>query len=94
LKDASPSNIPAGMIAKSCPGDATMDPQARFCHHPGCPTRGQAGLGNNRIHSRAGRRYRCTTCRRTFAETRDTPFYRLKKTTDLGTLISPLRGPV
>jgi transposase-like protein len=67
-----------------------MDPQARFCHNPDCPARGQAGLGNIRIHSRAERRYRCTTCGRTFAETRGTPFYRLKKATDTVTIVLTL----
>ena len=67
-----------------------MDPQARFCHNPDCPARGQPGLGNIRIHSRAERRYRCTACGRTFAETRGTPFYRLKKATDLVTIVLTL----
>src|SRR5512144_1560222 len=67
-----------------------MDPQDQFCHNPDCPARGQAGLGTIRIHSRAERRYRCTTCGRTFAETRGTPFYRLKKTADLVTLVLTL----
>src|SRR3954451_9578092 len=67
-----------------------MDPQARFCHNADCPARGQAGLGNIRIHSRTERRYRCTTCGRTFAETRGTPFYRLKKTADLVTIVLTL----
>jgi transposase-like protein len=53
-----------------------MDPQVQFCHNPNCPARGVLGRGNIQIHSRAARRYRCTTCRRTFAETRGTPFYR------------------
>ena len=67
-----------------------MDPQAQFCHNADCPARGQVGLGNIRIHSRTERRYRCTTCGRTFAETRGTPFYRLKKTADLVTLVLTL----
>jgi len=67
-----------------------MDPQAQSCHNPDCPARGQAGLGNIWIHSRAERRYRCTTCGRTFAETRGTPFYRLKKTADLVTIVLTL----
>src|SRR3954451_15563982 len=67
-----------------------MDPQAQFCHNPDCPARGQAGLGNIRIHSRAERRYRCTTCGRTFAAPRDTPFYRLKKATDTVTIVLTL----
>ena len=67
-----------------------MDPQARFCHNPDCPARGQAALGNIRSHSRAERRYRCTTCGRTFAETRGTPLYRLKKTADTVTIVLTL----
>ncbi len=67
-----------------------MDPQAQFCHNPDCPARGQRGLGNMRVHSQKERRYRCTTCGRTFAETHDTPFYRLKKTADLVTIVLTL----
>src|SRR5512135_1233703 len=69
-----------------------MDPQDQFCHNPDCPARGQLGLGNIRMHSKKERRYRCTTCGRTFAETRGTPFYRLKKTADLVTLVLTLLG--
>jgi transposase-like protein len=31
------------------------------------------------IHSQKERRYQCKSCRRTFTETRDTPFYRMHK---------------
>ena len=67
-----------------------MDPQAQFCHNPDCTARGQLGLGNISVHSRKDRRYRCSTCGRTFAATRDTPFYRLKKSADLVTLVITL----
>jgi transposase-like protein len=67
-----------------------MDPQAAFCHNPDCPARGQPGLGNIRIHSRTERRYRCTFCNQTFAATRDTPLYRLKKPAELVTLVVTL----
>ncbi len=67
-----------------------MDPLARFCHNPSCPARGQLGSGNIRIHSRKERRYLCSTCGRTFAATRDTPFYRLKKSLDLVTIVVTL----
>jgi transposase-like protein len=67
-----------------------MDPQTRFCHNPDCPARGQLGLGNICVPSRSERRYRCTTCGRTFAETRDTPFYRLKTPADLVTIVLTL----
>src|SRR4051812_36497509 len=67
-----------------------MDPHAQFCHNPDCTARGQRGLGNIRIHSRKERRYRCTTCGQTFAATRDTPFYRLKRSVDLVTIVITL----
>jgi transposase-like protein len=69
-----------------------MDPQAQFCHSPDCPARGQLGLDNIRVHSRKERRYRCTVCDRTFAETRDTPLYRLKKPVELVTIVLTLLG--
>jgi transposase-like protein len=64
--------------------------QVQFCHYPDCPARGQPGLGNIRVHSRKERRYRCTTCRRTFAETHDTPFDHIKKTAELVTIVLTL----
>jgi transposase-like protein len=67
-----------------------MDPQAQFCHNPDCPARGQTVLGNIRVHSRTEQRYRCTACDRTFAETRDTPLYRLKKPTELVIIVLTL----
>jgi transposase-like protein len=56
-----------------------MDPRAQFCPNTRCPARGRAGQGNIKVHSYAERRYRCTTCRKTFAATTGTPFYRLHK---------------
>src|SRR3954454_4839075 len=67
-----------------------MDPQSQFCHNPDCTARGQLGLGNISVQSRKERRYRCTTCGRTFAATRDTPFYRLKTSADLVTIVITL----
>ena len=67
-----------------------MDPQGQFCHNPDCTARGQLGLGNIAVHSRKERRFRCSTCGRTFAATRDTPFYRPKKHVDLVTLVVTL----
>jgi transposase-like protein len=67
-----------------------MDPQAQFCHDPDCPARGVVGRGDIRIHSRTSRRYRCATCRRTFAETRGTPFYRKRAAHDLITTVLTL----
>ncbi len=67
-----------------------MDPQTRFCPNPDCSARGQVGQGNIRVHSQRDRRYRCTTCGRTFAATIGTPFFRLKTTADLVTLVLTL----
>src|SRR5436305_8275656 len=67
-----------------------MDPQSQFSHNLDCPARGQLGLGNIHVHSRKERRYRCSSCGRTFAATRDTPFYRLKTPADLVTLVITL----
>src|SRR3954453_8960475 len=67
-----------------------MDPQTQSCHNPDCTARGQLGLGNISVQSRKERRYRCSTCGRTFAATRDTPFYRLKASADLVTIVITL----
>ena len=67
-----------------------MDPLAQFCHNPDCTARGQLALGNINVHSRKERRYRCTTCGQTFAATRDTPFYCLKQSVDLVTIVITL----
>lgn len=55
-----------------------MDPQTVFCPNSACPARGQSGKGNISIHSRQERRYICNVCGTTFAETKGTPFYRLR----------------
>ncbi len=67
-----------------------MDPQTQFCPNRDCPARGQVGQGNIRVHSQHERRYRCTTCGRTFAATTGTPFFRLKHAPDLVTLVLTL----
>ncbi len=67
-----------------------MDPQPHFCPTPACPARGQVGQGTIRVHSQQERRYRCTTCGRTFAATTGTPFFRLKHAPDLVTLVLTL----
>jgi transposase-like protein len=67
-----------------------MDPQAQFCPNPDCPARGQRSQGNIRVHSQTERRYRCTTCGRTFAATTGTPFFRLKHAPDLVTVVLTL----
>ncbi len=67
-----------------------MNPLTQFCHNLDCPARGQVGQGNITIHSQQEQRYRCTTCRKTFAATTGTPFYRLRLAVDLVTLVLTL----
>jgi len=67
-----------------------MDPQSVFCPNPACPDKGQSGDGNVGIHSQQKRRYRCTTCRKTFAATQGTAFYRLHHSVDLMVLVVTL----
>jgi transposase-like protein len=67
-----------------------MNPPTQYCHHPGCPARGQVGLGNIQVHSQAEQRYRCTTCGQTFATTKGTPFYRVHTAADVVTLVLTL----
>jgi transposase-like protein len=54
-----------------------MDPHCVFCPNAACPDKGQRARGNIGIHSQKERRYRCTTCGKTFAATVGTAFYRL-----------------
>ncbi|MGL4550174.1 MAG: transposase, partial [Gemmataceae bacterium] len=56
-----------------------MDTQGVFCANPACADRGKAGAGNIKVHCRKARRFRCATCKKTFAATKGTPFYRLHK---------------
>lgn len=67
-----------------------MDPSAQFCPNFYCLNRGKTGLGNIRVHSRKERRFRCITCDKTFAATKNTPYYRLHKSLDLVTLVLTL----
>ena len=67
-----------------------MDPSSQFCPNFYCAHRGLVGQGNIRVHSRTEQRYRCTACRKTFAATRNTPYYRLHKSLDLVTVVVAL----
>jgi transposase-like protein len=67
-----------------------MNPQTQFCHTPQCPARGQRGQGNSHVHSRVEQRYRCTTCGRTFAATKDTSFSRVRTAADVVTRVLTL----
>jgi transposase-like protein len=67
-----------------------VDPTRAFCPTDACPARGQAGRGNVRVHSRIERRFRCLQCRKTFALTAGTPFYRLRTPAETVTLVVTL----
>jgi transposase-like protein len=67
-----------------------LTPRKSFCPHPACPNRGQRGRGNIVIHSRRERRYKCTTCGKTFAATQGTVYDRKQHGHDLITLVLTL----
>jgi transposase-like protein len=67
-----------------------MDPHTQFCPNFYCLHRGKTGHGNIRVHSHTERRFRCTTCRTTFAATRNTPYYRRHKPLPLVTTVLTL----
>ena len=67
-----------------------MDPTTTFCPNPACPARGQGGQGNIGIHSRKDKRFICTECRKTFAATKGTAFYRLRTPAETVALVLTL----
>src|SRR2546421_917715 len=67
-----------------------MDPHAQFCPNPACRDRGKRGQGNIGIHSQKEQRYRCTTCRRTFAATTGTVHYRWRTPEEVVTQVVTL----
>jgi transposase-like protein len=67
-----------------------MDPPVQLCPNFYCLYRGKAGEGNIRAHPRTERRFRCTSCTKTVAATRNTPYSRLHKSLDLVTLVLTL----
>jgi len=67
-----------------------MNPHQVFCPNNACPSRGQVGAGNIGIKSQKERRYVCKTCGRSFAETRGTPLFCLKKEPTLFCLVVTL----
>lgn len=67
-----------------------MDPTTTFCPNLTCPARGQAGMGNSRLHSRQETRFLCTECHKTFAATQGTAFYRLRTSAETVTLVLTL----
>src|SRR5262245_4510563 len=67
-----------------------MDPATIFCPNLACPARGQVGQGNIGVHSRQCQRFICTQCRKTFAATKGTAFYRLRTPVETVTLVLTL----
>ena len=56
-----------------------MNPQQVFCSNPDCKSRTLVGAGNIGIKGQKDRRYVCKDCRHSFAETKGTPLFDLKK---------------
>ena len=67
-----------------------MDPTTVCCPNLACPARGQMGQGNIGIHSRKDQRFLCTQCRKTFAATKGTAFYRLRTPAETVALVLTL----
>ena len=67
-----------------------MNPRRQFCHNPACSVRGQVGQGNNMVHSRQERHYRCTNYGQPFAATAGMPFYRLDTAVEVVTTVLTL----
>src|SRR5438128_9429112 len=67
-----------------------LTPETTFCPNFDCPARGQVGEGNIGVHSQQDRRYICRECDKTFSARTGTAFYRLRKATDLVTLVVTL----
>jgi transposase-like protein len=67
-----------------------MDPTTVFCPNLACPASGHVGQGNIGVHSRKDQRFICTQCRKTFAATKGTAFYRLRTSSEVITLVVTL----
>jgi transposase-like protein len=67
-----------------------MDPQTQFCPNISCPARGKVNENNIVIHSRKEARYKCKICGKTFVATTGTPFYRLRHSMEVVTLVMTL----
>jgi transposase-like protein len=67
-----------------------LTPDTTFCPNIDCHARGQVGQGNIGVHSQQDRRYLCRECGKTFSARTGTVFYRLRKATDVVTLVVTL----
>jgi len=55
-----------------------METEGQWCDNASCPDRGKIGADNIKRHSYAERRWRCTTCQRTFSAAKGTFFATLR----------------
>jgi transposase-like protein/IS1 family transposase len=67
-----------------------LNPLTVFCPNMNCPARGRINEGNISVHSLKEHRYKCSVCDKTFAETKGTPFYRLRHSQELVTQVITL----
>lgn len=65
-----------------------LDRHPVLCPTPACP--GNSAAGDIRVHSRTEGRFKCRRCRRTFAATTGTPFYRLHHAAELMVIVVAL----
>ena len=55
-----------------------METEGQWCDNAFCPDRGKIDTDNIKMHSYAERRFRCTTCQRTFSADKGTFFATLR----------------
>src|SRR3989475_11429345 len=55
-----------------------MKTEGQWCDNASCPDCGKIGADNIQMHSYAERRFRCTTCQRTFSADKGTFFETLR----------------
>ena len=55
-----------------------METEGQWCDNAFCPDRGKIDTDNIKMHSYAERRFRCTTCQRTFSADKGTFFETLR----------------
>jgi len=70
--------------------ETPMNPQDQFCPNEACSARGKVKEGNIGNHSHKERRYICHDCGKTFAETKGTSMYGIKKSKELFVIVTTL----
>ena len=67
-----------------------MNPREQFCPNMGCPARGKVDEGNIVVHSIKEERYKCKVCGKTFVSSKGTPYYWLRHSMELFTIVVTL----